>query len=114
NRDARGFVPASEWAWAHGEAIQRRTGHWPQAVHPASRLRGVAIQDPTLFARVATHLAIPDGLAFEASGERATDPTQAGETLVFELASRDFVDDLIAQFLLSRALFPRGLRAGSA
>ncbi|HEX5065992.1 MAG TPA: NAD(P)-dependent oxidoreductase [Myxococcota bacterium] len=114
NRDARGFAPASEWGWAHGEALQQRTGHWPQSVHPASRLRGVAIQDPALFARIATHLAISDWLAFEASGERATDPTQAGETLVFELSSRDFADDLIAQLSLSRALFPRVLEPGTA
>jgi len=113
NRDARGFAQAGEWARSFGEMLHQRTGHWPHPIHPASRLRGVALQDPALYARVATHLSISDWLAFEASGERATDPTQAGETLVFELASRDFAGDLIAQLSLSRALFPRVLEPGT-
>ena len=113
NRDARGFVPAAEWAAARGEEIQRRTGHWPHPIHAASRLRGIALQDPALFARVATHLAISDWLAFEACGERATDPTQAGETLVFDLATRRFDDALIAELGLSRTLFPRVAEPGS-
>src|SRR5215831_4898353 len=113
NRDARGFVPATEWAATRGEEIQQRTGHWPHPIHAASRLRGVALQDPALFARVAAHLAISDWLAFEACGERATDPTQAGETLAFDLATRRFDDALIESLGLRRALFPRVAEPGT-
>jgi autoinducer 2 (AI-2) kinase len=114
NRDARGFAPAAAWAAAHGETLQRRTGRWPQSIHPASRLRGLATQAPDLYERVATHLSISDWLAFELCGERATEATQAGETLVFDLAARNFADDLVRLLDLPRAIFPPALEPGAA
>ncbi len=114
NRDARGFVAAAGWAAAQGEELQRRTGRWPHPILPASRLRAIATQAPDLLARIATHLAISDGLAFELCGERATDPTQAGETLLFDLGSRRFADDLALRLELSRGWFPPVLEPGTA
>jgi autoinducer 2 (AI-2) kinase len=112
NRDARGFAAAKEWFW-QGEALHQRSGKWPQPIHPAMRLLAFSRQQPDLFARAAAHLAISDWIACCASGERATDPTQAGESLVFDLATRRFADDLIEQLGLPRALFPRVLEPGT-
>jgi autoinducer 2 (AI-2) kinase len=113
NRDARGFAAAAEWAAQHGEELQRRTGRWPHAIHPACRLAALARQAPDQFERAHTHLALSDWLAFVLCGERASDPTQAGETLVFELEQRRFADDLIGRLGLPRALFPAVAEAGT-
>lgn len=114
NRDVRGVAAAAAWAAAHGEELQRRTGRWPHPILPACRLRGIAAQAPALWSRIATHLALSDWLAFELCGERATDPTQAGETLLFELATRRFADDLAERLELPRAWFARVHEPGTA
>ena len=118
NRDARGFASALELAASHGEVLYQRTGRWPQAIHPGCRLAWMARHDTRRFERAATHFALSDWLAFELCGERASDPTQAGETLVFDLASRRFADDLTERLGLPRGLFPAvgepGTRLGRA
>jgi autoinducer 2 (AI-2) kinase len=106
NRDARGMSVAFGLPPAQSETLLARTGRWPNPILPALRLCWLAQQRPDLLERAAAHLAISDWIGLRLSGELASDPTQAGESLCLDLARRAWADDLIADFGLPRGLFP--------
>jgi autoinducer 2 (AI-2) kinase len=111
NRDARGLGPILSLG-DRSEEFFRRTGHWPNPVQPAGRLMWMAAEQAEVFARADTHLSISDWIGFRLSGERAAEPSQAGETLLFDLAKRDWDDVGIDALGLPRSLFPAVRNAG--
>jgi len=113
NQDARGLAEAIGLAQQYGEELHRRTGHWPNPVQAAGRLRWLAREDPEAWRRAATHLSLSDWLGHRLCGELACDPTQASETLLCDLATRDWAWDLIERLELPRRLFPPVREPGS-
>jgi len=113
NRDARGTGPILALAPETQGLLQRRTGHWPNPVMPAGRLLALAAEDPERYARAATHLAVSDWLAFRLCGERATDPSHAAETLLFDLRTRDWAPELAERLGLRADLLPPVRDAGT-
>jgi autoinducer 2 (AI-2) kinase len=113
NQDARGLTETLGLAGECGEELHRRTGHWPNPVQAAGRLRWMAHEDPEAWRRAATHLSLSDWLAHRLCGELACDPSQATETLLFDLATRDWAWDLIERLGLPRHLFPAIRESGS-
>jgi autoinducer 2 (AI-2) kinase len=113
NRDARGAGAMIELGASHGERFAERTGHWPHPVLPAGRLRWLASERPDLLERAAAHLSISDWLGAHWTGELASDPTQAGESLCLDLATRSWADDLIREHGLPREIFPALREPGS-
>jgi autoinducer 2 (AI-2) kinase len=113
NQDARGLGETLGLAERYGEELHRRTGHWPHPVQAAGRLLWLARADPDAWSRAATHLSLSDWLGHRLCGELACDPTQAGETLLFDLATRDWAWDLIERLDLPRRLFPAIREPGS-
>ncbi len=106
NRDARAIGPGLALGAQHGEALYESGGRWPYPIHAAARLQWLQAERPDDFARISDLLSISDWLAFKLSGERACDPTQAGETLLFDLARRRWSDEWIERLGLPRAIFP--------
>jgi autoinducer 2 (AI-2) kinase len=88
------------------QALLARTGHWPHPVLPAGRLLWAAAERPELLARTRFHLSVSDWLALRLCGEPASDPTQAGETLLLDLATRAWARDLIDRLGLPEAILP--------
>jgi sugar (pentulose or hexulose) kinase/phosphoglycerate dehydrogenase-like enzyme/ribulose-5-phosphate 4-epimerase/fuculose-1-phosphate aldolase len=113
NRDARGLAEALRLGAESGEALHRRTGHWPNPVQAAGRLLWLKQQPNAGWDRAATHLSLGDWLGFRLCGELATDPSQASETLLFDLAEGDWAWDLIDRLELPRGLFPAVRSPGS-
>jgi sugar (pentulose or hexulose) kinase/phosphoglycerate dehydrogenase-like enzyme len=113
NQDARGLHDCLGLATEHGAELQRRTGHWPNPVQAAGRLRWLAREDPDGWRRAALHLSLSDWLAARLCGVHACDPSQASETLLFELATRTWAWDLIERLGLPRRLFPEIRESGS-
>jgi autoinducer 2 (AI-2) kinase len=113
NRDARGLAEALRLGAESGEELHRRSGHWPNPVQPAGRLLWLKQQSDAGWDRAATHLSLGDWLGFRLSGELATDPSQASESLLFELAECDWAWDLIDRLELPRSLFPEARTPGS-
>ena len=106
NRDARAAGEGIELADDHGALFNQRTGHWPSPIFMAARLRWLAANAPDVLARAACACSLNDWLAFRLTGETATDPSQAGETLLFDLRTRDWAWDLIDMLAFPRRLFP--------
>ena len=113
NQDARGVASMLELGAGRGEAFLSRTGHWPHPVLPAGRLLWLTKERPALLERASAHLAVSDWVGLWLTGAVATDPTQAGESLCLDLASRRWADDLIAELGLPRAIFPEILEPGT-
>jgi len=110
--DARAVAESLELANAHGDLIYQRTGRWPLPISTAARLRWLAAHLPDLYGRAAVALSLSDWLAFRLCGQLATEPTLAGESLVFDLKTRDWAWDLIEELELPRRLFPAVREAG--
>ena len=106
NRDARGAGTAFELAANRGSALHRATGHWPNAVQPAGRLRWMVAQRPDLLERAAVHLSLSDWIAFRLSGERATEASQASETGLLRIDERAWAGELADALEIPRALLP--------
>jgi len=113
NRDARGLAEALRLAGESGEELHRLTGHWPNPVQAAGRLLWLEQQPNAGWERAATHLSLGDWLGFRLSGALATDPSQASETLLFDLAECAWSWGLIDRLGLPRRLFPEVRTPGS-
>jgi autoinducer 2 (AI-2) kinase len=113
NRDARAAGEGILLADDHGALFNQRTGHWPSPIFMAARLRWLAGNAPDALARAACAYSLSDWLAFRLTGQTATDPSQAGETLLFDLETRDWAWDLIDMLALPRRLFPAVRRSGA-
>jgi autoinducer 2 (AI-2) kinase len=106
NADARAVAPGMQLAAARGAELQARTGRWPSPVLLAARLLGLREERPELWKRARAALALSDWLAFRLCGARATDRTQAAETLLLDLDSGTWAEDLAASLDIPLALLP--------
>ena len=113
NRDARAAGPGLLMAAEHGERIFARMGRWPYPVFSAARLRWLTETDPAGARRAAHHLSISDWVTYKLCGTPVAEPSQAGESLLFDLASREWAWDWIDELGLSRELFPAPRECGS-
>ena len=113
NRDARGLATAFDLAARHGDELHRRTGHWPNPVQPAGRLLWLASHAKDTLERASHHLSVSDWIGFRLCGVAAAEPSQAAETLLFELEAPRWAWDWIDRLGLPRRIFPEVLRAGS-
>ena len=113
NRDARGAGAAMELATTRGAALHRETGHWPNAVQPAGRLRWMVTARPDLVARAAVHLSLSDWIAFRLCGEWATDASQASETGLLRIEERAWAPELAEALEIPPALLPELRQAGT-
>jgi sugar (pentulose or hexulose) kinase/phosphoglycerate dehydrogenase-like enzyme/ribulose-5-phosphate 4-epimerase/fuculose-1-phosphate aldolase/putative sterol carrier protein len=106
NRDSRAVTEAFQLASEQGDTFYARTGHWPSPLSTAPRLRWFATFDPDAWKRAVTVITLSDWVTYRLCGEIATDPSQAGESLLFDVAQRDWAWDLIAGLQIPRQLLP--------
>ena len=113
NRDARGAAEGLRLAAEYGPALHAMSGHWPLPIFTAARLQWLRDQRPEAFERAHHVLSASEWLAWRLTGEIAADPTQAGETLLFELRDRCWSDEWIERLGLPRSLFPEPIEPGT-
>jgi sugar (pentulose or hexulose) kinase/phosphoglycerate dehydrogenase-like enzyme/ribulose-5-phosphate 4-epimerase/fuculose-1-phosphate aldolase/putative sterol carrier protein len=114
NRDARAAGEALWLAREHGEALHARTGLWPAPLMTAPRLLWLARQRPELWSRARRVLSLSDWITGALCGEWATEPTQAGTTLLFELAGAVWSDEWLERLQVPARLLPPVGRPGQA
>ncbi len=113
NRDGRAVGAGLELAAEHGAALHARTGNWPSPVSVASRLRWLAAERPAEFERAASVLTLSDWVAYRLCGERATDPSHAGDSVLYDVAQRGWAADVADALGIRRSILPPVLEAGS-
>ncbi len=108
NRDARGvlFAPQVEELLGEDRAYQI-TGHWPPWIFMPSRLYWFRESDPERFARIGKALMINDWLIHWLCGEAVAEPTNAGETMFFDIDARAWSRELLAAMEIDEGLMPR-------
>jgi autoinducer 2 (AI-2) kinase len=113
NRDARAAGQGMELASSRGAEFNTRTGHWPSPIAVAARLLWLKENVPDVLEKTRSVLAINEWIAFKLCGRAAAEPSQAGETSLFDLSKRTWALDLAAGLSLPEGIFPEVMQAGS-
>lgn len=104
NLDARASAEAMELAQERGPQLYTSTGHWPAPILLAARLLWLARHAPETLAAARQAFTLSDWLAYRLTGVAAAERSHAGETLLLDLHTRAWADDLITDLGLPRAL----------
>lgn len=114
NMDWRAQEEANRLAESAGEEIYRFSGHWPHAMFPACRLLWFKKREPELFERIARVLMINDWVLYELSGSQYSEPSNAGETLLFDITRLTWHWDFISELGLKPTLLCDVVPPGTA
>ncbi|MDA4130279.1 MAG: FGGY family carbohydrate kinase [Thaumarchaeota archaeon] len=106
NLDARAYPEAEILQEKLGERVYSTTGHWPSAIFALTRLKWLEKNKTELFKKIRKVSMINDWVLFKFSGKIVSEPTNGCETSLFDLAKRDWSEDLIKDSGLDRSLFP--------
>ncbi len=113
NKDARAIQESFALGDERGAELYQRTGHWPSPVMTGPRLLWVNQYRPELLAQAWAVMSISDWIGFMLCGAPAHEASQAGETLLFDLRTRTWADDLILSFGLPLEVLPPVVTAGT-
>lgn len=89
------------------------TGRYPTSLFSAFKLVGLRKVYPDIFKDIACFMSISDWVQYKFSGVCAYEHSQASETLLYDVAKRDWSHTLFAQFDLPASLVPPLKAAGS-
>ncbi|MCJ7625643.1 MAG: FGGY family carbohydrate kinase, partial [Anaerolineaceae bacterium] len=113
NMDARAVSQTMALAGERGDELYRRTGHWPIPIFIGATLLWMAEEMPAEFKAVRAVMSISDWVAYKLTGNATAEVSQAAETLLFDLESRNWAEDLMRSFNLPLDIFPRVVDAGT-
>ena len=113
NFDSRGFAEGVEVLEQVGgpERLYHLTGHVPPFIFALSRLLWWRKRYPQR--PVATTLMISDWVSYRLTGERVAEPTNAIESLLCDVTTLDWCEEIFAACDLPRSLRPRLLPSGA-
>ena len=106
----------SDWmsiATELGEDIYQVAGHWPFPMFAPFRLLWFKEHKPELYERIHTMLLLNDWILYRLSGARASEPSNATETLLFDLKTREWAIPLIERMGLPDGIYPPVVASGT-
>lgn len=104
--DTRGSHEA-RWLHQHyGETIAHATGNTPLSAFVLPKLLWYRHHEPEHYRKTATILGAKDVVRYWLTGEKASEPTEAGNTLLLRDETRDWHHALMEKLELSSTLFP--------
>jgi autoinducer 2 (AI-2) kinase len=110
NLDARGFNEGLEVLNVlGGERLYRITGHSAPFIFPLARYLWFRKQGTPAVAHL---LMINDWLTYRLSGELSAEPSNATESMLFDLRGRCWSDEILSLFDIPRAILPPVRRSG--
>ncbi len=113
NLDARGMEYAIEIESALGrEETCALTGHWPPWISMAARLYWFREEQPAIYKLIDKALSINDWILYKLCGNAVSEPTNACETLLLDLQSREWSGKIIEALAIDPAVLPRIAAAG--
>ncbi len=104
NMDWRAVDEAEYLAATYGDRIYEFSGHWPHAMFPACRLHWFRKNDPELYGRAHRLLMINDWIIYCLTGRCCSEPSNAGETMLFDIVEQEWNWDFIDELNLPRHL----------
>jgi autoinducer-2 kinase len=105
NLDARATLEGFEAQQAFGvRRLHAATGHLPACVFPLARYLWFRKHHDA--ARVATVLMLSDWITERLSGVRVAEPSNAAESMLFDVARRTWSDELVAAFDVPATILP--------
>ncbi|WP_066071734.1 FGGY-family carbohydrate kinase [Neobacillus soli] len=104
NLDNRG----REWEQeiSHPETIYQKTGRLPNALFSGLKLFAVKNKQPLLWEKVAAFTSISDWITYQLTGKMVYEPSQAAETLLYDVHKNEWSEELCQQFRISPQLLP--------
>jgi len=86
NADGRGALHGVKMERDHGALVYEKAGRLPVLIYLPARLAWFRSEQPDVYARITYALSLSDWLAWCMTGARRTEPTQAAETLCFDVS----------------------------
>lgn len=111
NIDNRGQAWEQEIEDHHG--IYARSGHWVSTLFPAVKLLGLRTVYPEIWEKATHFLSLSDWVGWLFTGQAGYEQSQACETLLFDVQSAQWSDDLCSRFQIPRSMLPPVLKCGS-
>lgn len=93
--------------------VYRRTGKWVTEDFPAAKMMGFQKKYPEEFEEIRTFTSLSEWVGYFLTGRLCIEPTQAGETQLFNIHTRKFEDDLAKMYGIDSLQFPTVQDAGS-
>jgi xylulokinase len=104
NTDGRGAQHGIEQERAHGDLIYRTAGRLPAMIYFPARLAWFRANHPD--AEPAVALSFSDWIVERLTGVAATEPTQAAEMLVFDVANGHWSPELLGALSVPETMLP--------
>jgi xylulokinase len=95
------------------DAISARSGLSLMHIYSLCKLMWLQENEPEVWAKSVTWLHVADYIVFKLCGAKATDYSLASRTLVFNLARRDWDDDILAGAGIPRAILAPTVQSGT-
>ena len=86
--------------------VYRLTGRYPTSLFSALKLVGIRERRPGLWQECDTFLSISNWIEYQFSGIKAYEHSQASETLLYDVAEKQWSEELCRVFNLDMALLP--------
>ncbi|HOU10159.1 MAG TPA: NAD(P)-dependent oxidoreductase [Clostridiales bacterium] len=106
NRDARAVDQTMRLIDTCADEIYRISGHRPMPNLMACKLQWLRDTQPDLYEKTTTVFTVEDYFNFKLTGVARAERTNAGETMLYDLASNRWSDELIEKLALKRTMFP--------
>jgi autoinducer 2 (AI-2) kinase len=112
NMDGRGFPGAMEIIGQLGmERVIQFSGHWPPFVSSLARL--LAYRSTPTNPPVAQILTLNDWMAYRLTGELASEPSNACESLLLDVNTRQWAAEVLETFAVDSHMLPRLVEPGA-
>ncbi|WP_456279558.1 FGGY family carbohydrate kinase [Bacillus sp. K7] len=95
------------------EEIYSRTGRLPTALFSALKLYGLKQRQPSLWEKTVSFTSISDWVTYKLSGILTYEPSQATETLLFDVKQNTWSEEMCGIFGFSSSVLPPLVRAGT-
>lgn len=115
NKDARGVDCTSyiEEVFPEDKELFKITGRGPSLVFALARLLWFREEAAEKFADIKKVLMLDDWIAYKLSGRYCTDPTTASDSQLFDIAKREWSQQIIEGYNFDAELFPEIVNSGS-
>ena len=113
NIDVRGILVDSKVREVLTPEVQRITGHWPPSMFAPARLIWFRENKPEVYEKTAHLLMINDWVLYKLSGVYASEPTNAAESLLYDIRKMEWSEEIIERLQIPREILPEVHPAGT-